>query len=243
MAKVCVFLHGYLTNYQDFTSLPHEIMEDYDQVILLCLPGHECKETLKNFTKEKVFAYIEQEMNKILPQNEVDVVGFSLGGALAWYISLHYPIHKLVLLSPAVTFFNIKLLKERYLYRKTLYELPKEEREENLKKFRGRDVEALRFIKTQTFPKFNFKNGFQFCEIIREIRRTKGNITIPLLIVRGDLDELVPKVALDECYNRCNHFKKEIYTLPDIGHMLLRTHHQQEIVQKVKQFLEEQDYE
>lgn len=69
MSKICFLIHGYLTDYRDFKSLPFEIMKDYDQVILYQLPGHNHKCSLKQFTKGNTFKSIDNEIKKIIINN------------------------------------------------------------------------------------------------------------------------------------------------------------------------------
>ena len=147
MSKICIFIHGYLTNYTDFQGLPKAIMEEYDKVILLTLPGHNHIDSLNNFTKDNVFKYIKQEMEQIKDGNTIDVVGYSLGGALAWYIALNYKINKLVLLAPANNYLNIFLYsdKRKYLKRIRKYDIETQKRLKD--KLRKQEKDALDFVK------------------------------------------------------------------------------------------------
>ena len=233
MSKVCVLIHGYLTNYLDFQLLPKKLIEHYDQVILLCLPGHNHKDSIYDFKKDAVFKYIHKEMDQIVENNTVDVIGFSLGGALAWYIALNYKINKLVLLAPANNYINFFLLNAKIRYLRTLDKLEEPLRQKLKEELKQKDKEAIDFIIKNTIPKFNISNGFHFCKIINEINKNKSNINIPLLVIRGDLDELVPKKSADLVYGRCINENKHMYNIPDIGHMMLRTNRHDDIIKRV----------
>ena len=237
MSKICIFIHGYLTNYTDFQGLPKAIMKEYDKVILLTLPGHNHIDSLNLFTKENVFNYIKNEMDQIKEGNEIDVVGYSLGGALAWYIALNYKINKLVLLAPANYYLNIFLYSDKRKYLKSIKKYDLDTQNKLKDKLRKQEKQALDFVKKHTYPKFSVKNGFVFCTIINEINKNKKKINVPLLIVRGDLDEIVPKKSGNTCFNRCIHENKEMHTIEGIGHLLLRTYEEQHIIEIVKQFL------
>lgn len=236
MSKICFLIHGYLTDYRDFKSLPFEIMKDYDQVILYQLPGHNHKCSLKQFTKGNTFKSIDNEIKKIIINNTIDVVGFSLGGALAYHIALNYPIHKLVLLSPAVRYFNPRLLSSKIKYQK-------EALQEEKKLLRAKDKEAISFVLHNTFPKFTLANGLVFCSIVNEIQKEKGTINTPTLIIRGSLDELVPERVITDISKRCTNPKVEVMKVQGIGHMMLRTEKEKLIVNKIKNFLEEKNNE
>lgn len=241
MSKICVLIHGYLTDSSDFVSLPKQLIKYYDQVRLLCLPGHSHKSLINDFTKNNVFKYIHKELDDIIKDNTIDVIGFSLGGALAWYIALNYKINKLVLLAPANNYLNFFLLNSKIKYLNSLNKLEEETKNKLKQELKDREKQAIDFIIKNTLPKFNLKNGYNFCKIINFINKDKSNINIPLLIVRGDLDELIPVSSIMKCYNKCLHNNKEIYNIPDIGHMMLRTHREQDIIDKIKNFLIEEE--
>ena len=239
MNKVCVLIHGYLTDYKDFKSLPYELIKKYDQVILLCLPGHNHKDSLDEFTKDNVFKYIHKQMDEIIKNDIVDVIGYSLGGALSWYIALNYNINKLILLAPANNYINFFLYNAQYNYLKSLNKLEETTKEELKKEYKLRQKEAFEFAKKTIFQKFTIKNGFNFVKIIYEINKNNSNINNPLLVIRGDLDELSPRKSVDLVFNRCENNNKEMYNIPDIGHMMLRTNKEMEIINKIITFLNE----
>lgn len=231
MNKICFLIHGYLTDYRDFDGLPKELLNDYDQIILFELPGHNHKSCLKRFTKNNTFNLIDKEMKNLTKNNIVDVIGFSLGGALAIYIALKYKINKLVLLSPAIRYLNSQILFERGKYAKLL---KKDER----KIYHHNSVDAINFAFHNTLPKFTLINGLAFCQIVDEVKKTKGKITVPTLIIRGTIDELVPVSSINECIKRMDKNKVEVVKIEGIGHMMLRTPKKMEIIKKVKDFLE-----
>lgn len=232
MNKICFLIHGYLTDYRDFNGLPNELMNDYDQIILFELPGHNHKSCLKEFTKSNTFNLIDKEMKKLTSDSTIDVIGFSLGGALAIYIALKYKINKLVLLSPAIKYLNHQILLERGKYFTLL-------KSSQIKEYHQNSVDAIKFVMHNTLPKFTLTNGLTFCQIIDEVKKTKGRIKAPTLIIRGTLDELVPSSTIDECLKRMDESKVKVVKIEGIGHMMLRTPKKQEIIEYVKDFLED----
>lgn len=232
MNKICFLIHGYLTDYRDFNGLPNELMKDYDQIILFQLPGHNHKSCLKAFTKNNTFNLIEEEMKRLTKDNVVDVIGFSLGGALALYIALKYKINKLVLLSPAIRYLNRYILLERSKYFRLL-------KKSEIKQYHQNSFDAIEFVMHNTLPKFSLTNGLTFCQIIDEVKKTKGLINVPTLIIRGTLDELVPSLTIEECLKRMDKKKVKVVKIEGIGHMMLRTPKKQEIIEQVKDFLED----
>lgn len=237
MSKVCLLIHGYLTDFHDFTSLPQFLIKQYDQVILLSLPGHEYKKNLKNFTKSNVFNYLDKEIEDVLtPNNIVDIIGFSLGGALAWYYSLKYQFNKVVLMSPAIHNINFHILIDKRKHHKELKKLDKNIYKMELRKQKQRNKEAISFVFKNTFPKFKIKNGIEFLKIVKQIKKCDKKSSTPTLIIRGELDELVKKDVINIISNNLTGYK-EVYEVPNIGHMMLRTDYEQDIITKVIEFL------
>ena len=77
----------------------------------------------------------------------------------------------------------------------------------------------------------------EFIKIVKEINSMKGSSPVPTLIIRGELDELVKKDVIKIISDRLTGIK-EIYEVPNIGHMMLRTDYEQEIIEKIIYFLE-----
>ena len=236
MSRICVLIHGYLTDYRDFKSLPGKLIKIYDQVILLCLPGHENKCNLKNFTKDACIKQLDSEFSELTKNNEVDVIGFSLGGALAWYVGLNYPVNKLVLLAPALDNINTNLVIDKINYLKKIKKLSKESQKELLSAYFKKEREAVNFVIKNSLPKFTLRNGLEFVKLVNYINSINGDVDKPCLIIRGELDELVKAKAVTKIIPRIIGYK-EVYRIPDIGHMMLRTDREDYITQLIINFL------
>lgn len=236
MSKVCLLIHGYLTDYHDFTCLPSYLIKYYDQVILLSLPGHEHKDNLKNFTSENVFNYVEKEVEAVISNNIVDIIGFSLGGALAWYLSLKYDLNKVVLLAPALDNINFGLPLDIIINRFNLNKLSEDEKRISLRKAKIRRTNALKFVLKNTFPKFNLVNGLEFLKIIHKINKNDQTSSKPTLIIRGELDELIKRSVIKKINNQLRG-PKEVYEVPNIGHMMLRSDYEKNIINRILCFL------
>ena len=77
------------------------------------LPGHGVTLNLPNVSAESWMMEAELAMRRL--QKKVDrviVVGFSMGGLIALYLSLRYPVDKLVLLSAAAKYISPRFLLE-----------------------------------------------------------------------------------------------------------------------------------
>lgn len=220
MKKVCLLIHGYLTDDKDFTTLPNKLKELYDKIEMFIIPGHK-DESSEDFTIQNVLKRIEETLKKINQETSIiDVIGFSLGGAIAKYIACNYKINKLVMLAPAVKYFSPKTI-----IRKIDFLLTNEFDDEN-SKFKNivkEDLGAVKFFASSLKKKFNLKSYKEFAKIISHINNTTTTYNAKTLIIWGYFDELVPKKAIEKCYNDCQNQVKSIIIIPNMGHYMFRS--------------------
>lgn len=220
MKKVCLLIHGYLTDDEDFTTLPNKLKDIYDQVELFIIPGHK-NENKEDFTKENVFDKIKTTLDKINQENTIiDVIGFSLGGALAKYIACNYKINKLVMLAPAIKYFSPKTIirKMDFIINNNLTD-----EKSKLKNILKEDLDAVLFFANSLKKKFTIKSYKEFAKIISHVNKTTTTYNTKTLIIWGYFDELVPKNAIEQCLEQCNNETKSVIVIPNIGHYMLRS--------------------
>lgn len=100
--KALLMLHGFSSTPAVFRNLlPH--LSHYNAIIAPTLPGH--GKTPHHFSSIKAnewLSYVENEFKQLSTEYEtVDVLGLSLGGLLAGYLSQKFTINHLYLLAPA----------------------------------------------------------------------------------------------------------------------------------------------
>ena len=79
---------------------------------------------MNNFTLDNMKVLLDETLPKLCERfDKVDVIGFSLGGAVAKYLAQSVSIHKLVLIAPAVKYLQNPVLTERlnYIFQRTTY--------------------------------------------------------------------------------------------------------------------------
>lgn len=220
MKKVCLLIHGYLTDEKDFTTLPEKLNCLYDHVELFLIPGHG-SENMDNFTKDSVFKKVDEVVEQLEKDYDiVDVIGFSLGGALAKYVACKYEVNKLVLLAPAVKYFSPKTISRRINFMVGNKLTDEKSKFGNIVK---EDVEAVTFFIGSLKKKFNLKNYREFTNIIAHINEVTKDYNSKTLIIWGYFDELVPKGAIKMCYDECQNENKSVIIIPNIGHYMLRS--------------------
>lgn len=108
----CLCIHG-------FTGAPYEIeplvnfLEEHTdwKISAPTLPGHGEEEDLSTVSYQQWIEFVEGELEKLIEECEVTyIIGFSMGGMLAAHLAAKYHVEKLVLLSAAAYYVNIKQL-------------------------------------------------------------------------------------------------------------------------------------
>ena len=117
MKKIVILIHGYLTDSNDFNKLEKDLVPYYDYVVSLNLPGHGKYQNMKDFTLDATFKYLFDEISFYLTLGKVDLIGFSLGGALVHYLCAKFKnINKAILLAPAIKYLNFSCPFKRMRY-------------------------------------------------------------------------------------------------------------------------------
>ncbi len=101
-ATACLLLHGFIGTVSDFNQLPQRLADAGCYVRVLRLPGHGTSpEDLEEQTADALYAAVREEYDRLADRYAaVDVVGFSMGGALATLLASERPVHRLVLIAP-----------------------------------------------------------------------------------------------------------------------------------------------
>ncbi|MFJ7827183.1 alpha/beta hydrolase [Psychrobacillus sp. NPDC096623] len=190
-----------------FTGGPYEIQPFMDylqahtdwQIVVPTLPGHGETLELKNVSAESWMMAAEQALRQL--QKEVDriiIVGFSMGGIIAMYLANRYPIHKLVLLSAAA----------KYIYPAQLLQDIKDMIKDTVTGKLEENTLYKRYsekLKDTPFPA-----TLEFMRLVRIVQPYYGQITVPVYIVQGKKDGIVPYATAQFIYDKIGSLKKEI---------------------------------
>ncbi|WP_369751104.1 alpha/beta hydrolase [Paenisporosarcina sp. TG20] len=108
-------IHGFTGGPYEIEPFVQYIKEKTDWIVRVpTLPGHGPRLSLTEFTAENWMMEPEQALRLLQKQvDRVVIVGFSMGGLIALYLSLRYKINRLVLLSTAVKYISaVQLLED-----------------------------------------------------------------------------------------------------------------------------------
>lgn len=249
MSKAILLLHGFLSNTDDFERILEMLEENYDYVKKVVFPGHGPDESYKLFNADdtiKVLLEAFDELDKIY--KTIDVLGFSMGGALAVYISQVRKFNKLILLAPANKYFNFKMPFEKlviYIKNFTKYIDAKrnnkveeiEETKELLDALIEDDKESIKFAFENFFKSYLYGAYRSFRRLIKKINNNVEIIVNPCFIAWGTLDQLVPIESIELLYSKCTNEIKEKNIYPYLSHLLLVSDLNQDLITDLENFI------
>lgn len=190
-----------------FTGGPYELYPLVDflhantdwTIVVPTLPGHGETLDLKKLTAENWMMAAEQALRQL--QKEVDrvfVVGFSMGGVIGIYLANRYPIAKLVLLSAAAKYISpAQLLQD---IKEIAIEAVNGKLEEN----------ALYKLYKRKWRETPIHATLEFVRLVRMIEPYYGQIRIPVCLVQGKKDGIVPYTTAQFLFDQINSEKKDL---------------------------------
>lgn len=131
---------------------------------------------------------------------QVTILGFSMGGVIASYLSDKFPIHKLILIAPSFKVYGVKQVLS-YCSDFKFKEGAKPE-------INDRDKVLLEY-------------SIEFAKLINMLRPYQKKISVPVLIIQGSADDVVPPIISKQTYHKVKHIQKRLYLIPEGPHELL----------------------
>ncbi len=131
--------------------------------------------------------------------DEMFVVGFSMGGVIAMYLAKRYPVKKLVLLSAAIKYMSsVQLIQDlRMLAREAVHG-------------HLRDNELFRWYeyKLKNVP---LSAAVEFTRLVKKVEPYMGYIEVPVFIVQGEKDGIVPSITAQFIFDQLKVSEKHMY--------------------------------
>lgn len=243
MSKAILLLHGFATNTDDFQKILPFLNETYDFVSLPTLPGHERNNHLRNFKSRQVLRFVNNLCITLFAQyHQVDIIGYSMGGALATYLAGKYPFSKIILLAPANQFLNWKLPIKRmkislhYYAKKYVLKNNDYQDDKQWKTIKIDDKKGLSILLKNLLPNYTFHSLREFKKLIRYCNRNLKMIVAPTCIFWGDVDQLVPYQSLVFIKQYC--LNVEIIIQKNMSHLMLNSQNSSKLIKQIKEFLE-----
>ena len=246
--RAVITLHGFLTDSDDFTTLYDFLPTVYDKVFKFVTPGHVKPPDFKKFTTNDTFAALDKFFDEVSAEYEnIDVIGFSMGGALATYLCSTRKINKAVLLSPANKFLHpgviyryIKFYFKSFWQAYTVDDMGDEQDRiaralTYLQPYNSDTRKATFMMLTRLIPYYNAHTLSTLNNVVSRCNANLKQIDTPTLMLWGELDELVPQSSLTYLDQYILNSKTVIFS--DLGHMLLYSENRQKLIDEIMDFV------
>lgn len=222
--RAVMLIHGFTENCEiSFSQFLMSVKFKKYDIIQYNISGHDPnsdEEFDYKLELERVNAFVSDLTSKY---EEVNLIGFSLGGALAGYIASKHPINRLVLIAPAYKYFNnVEVSKNFVTAAKEI--IKNKSIKEGIESFieHKNSTENTVYVDIQKMDKSIFPSVLNFVKIIDEIRDTMDIITCPTLIIHGELDELIPVASSLYALEKVTSEEKLLVVVPNSFHRVLK---------------------
>ena len=203
-----LFIHGFTGGTYEVQPFITYVKQHTDwSVEVPTLPGHGVTLNLAKTTAESWMMEAELALKKLVKRvDRVVIVGFSMGGLIAMYLSLRYRVDKLVLLSAAAKYISPRVLLDDV--RIVLIE-------SITKKYTANTFYHLFDYKLTHTP---LRATFEFLRIVKMVQPYYGRIETPVCIVQGEKDGIVPFSTANHLYETLGSVEKLLVTSPTGKH-------------------------
>lgn len=203
-------LHGFTGGAYEIKAFSDYLEQNTDWTIYVpTLSGHGEKLNLELFTAEHWLMDAEVAYKRLLRKvDEIFIVGFSMGGIIAMYLALRYKVKALVLLSPAARYIRTKQFV--FDLNKLFIDILQGEYKDN-------EFFKLYERKVIDVPLTSVK---EFTRLVHKVSPYYSKITVPVCLVQGEKDELVPYSTASYLYDKIASTKKKLIISPEGKHLI-----------------------
>ena len=103
---------------------------------------------------------------------------------------------------------------------------------------RENDKKGMDVIFNDLMPRYNVYTISTFISVVRVCNNSLVKNNTKTLLVRGNMDELVPDES--SAYIKKYFLNLEEQIIPDLGHLMLKSRNYRLIINKIKKFLDEE---
>ncbi len=222
--KVVLLIHGFTGSPTEMAPMGQYLHKKGYTVYCPCLKGHGTSpEDMENTNWKDWVGTAESKLKEIQQKHEeIYVVGFSMGGCIALYLSMKYKFKAVASISAPV-----------YLVDKKAYFTPilKYIRRFKIKKKKPNyDVDLFSYDKTPV------KSVSSLLRLINLVRLNLSKVKIPALIIQGDNDNVVLPKSGEYIYKNIKSPVKKILNFPKRSHMITVENGREEIFKSIEEF-------
>ena len=234
MSKALLLIHGFLTCTDDWDLFVPELEKMYDEVVLFKQPGHERsdgKPHYKDFTADGCFAALDETIAELEEKFDVvDVMGHSMGGGMGLYAAAKLKnIGRAVLLAPAVRFPRPGAMMRHNALVSKLEGMAKSCSDKELAEaltdavasVKSTYKESLDVFFKRLLPNWSPHNLLTFMRIMGKAEKFAAEVTCPLAVCWGELDEFVPRKSAEFILENAKSRDKTYIVYETVGHAMM----------------------
>lgn len=224
----CLCIHGFTGAPSEVDPLVQYLKRETDwKLAVPTLPGHGDTLNLKGVQYNEWIKHAEGELKALLDAcDKVYVVGFSMGGMIASYLTVHFPVEKLVLLSAAAYYVNPKQLA---LDIGTMFK----------DMYRGKLSENELFLRyKRKIKETPVAATIQFRKLVNQVRPLLPEINVPTFIAQGEVDGVVPPKTAQYLYNHICSPSKRLFYIKNSKHLICHCDERDDLFENILSFLQ-----
>jgi len=228
--KAVLIIHGFAGGTYDLELLANhlELNRTLD-VYSFTLPGHDVK-CREKATSQEWIKESEKQLKFLIDNGykQIYLVGHSMGGVIASYLSTKYKeVKRLVLAAPA---FSHLAAKE----------------EGGILGAIGKGPDILKSYSTDEFltriRKLPISAVKEFLRLVEKYQDVKKEINIPVMIIHGKKDQIVPTSSSIEVFENLKNKRKELILVNNYYHDLFRGSKAVNLSKEIEKFLTKPKY-
>lgn len=217
----CLVLHGLGGGPYELGPLISALEGEGLKVSAPILPGHEGLDPVMPASSWREWAATaESAFTRLAAAGDpVVVIGFSTGATLALDLASRQPVSRLVLLAPflAIRYTRLVPVRPAHIVRLLARVLPNLTRRPPA----VRDREMRNWAaKSDPFRTFNLHATLSALELIDRVKPLVPTITVPTLIIQGQLDTVVEPALAAWLYRNLGSAKKTFVSLSGSDHLV-----------------------
>jgi len=218
MKQPCLMFHGFTGGPFEVEPLAGYLLEQGRASEVPKLPWHgEDAHELRAARWQDWVRTAEQHADRMARQyGSFDLVGFSMGGLLAAYLAVRYPVRRLVLLNTAVIYVS----PSRFL--QVIREDWRNQDQDYLHKARHTPLSAT----------------WQFTRLVRHLKPEIGKVSIPTFVAQAEQDQVIHPQSARYIYSKLGG-PRELHWYPRSRHLICHSEDAAVLFEQVSRFLEE----
>ena len=219
MKQPCLLFHGFTGGPYEVEPLARYLRERGQLCEVPRLPwnGEPYHQLKASYWEDWVRAAEEHAERMTIQYGSFDMVGFSMGGLLAAYLSVRYPVRRLILLNTAVIYISpgrmLDVIRDEWKYQR-----------------------KFSILKVKSTP---LRAAWQFTRLVRHLKPELNQVSIPTLIAQSERDQVIHPHSARYIYSKLQG-QREIYWHSRSNHLICLSEDAPTLFRQVSAFLDKE---